>query len=390
MKRILPNIILILAFMFAPARAFAQERVGGIAEFDSMVHDFGDVLLSDGPVSHTFTVRNVSSAPFTILAVVSSCGCTDVQWTREEIKPGGKGSISATYSNDEGPYPFDKTLTVYIDKGKQSAVLHLRGVSNEKPVPLTESYPVKFGPLAMKTVEIKAGNLSQGEQKNGQVLVANVSSKPVEVSFKNVSEGLSISVSPNPIPPSQTAKLSYNVTSDRNHWGKNWYYATPVVDGRTYKAVGAAGAKKSAAGSEAMLSDANPAIGNGCEAIGIWAVTKENFSSWSADQKKNGATPLFESSNYNFGRIKAGKKVSAEYKFTNTGKAAFVVYKIDSDSARVHAVESGSVAQGEKGVIRLDFDTTGLPKGEVLVLVSLVTNSPARPLITLYITGFIN
>jgi len=390
MRHRIQHILALAAAFLVLSPAFAQEKFGGIVEFDSMIHDFGDVLISDGAVSHNFTVKNISSSPVTILTVISSCGCTDVEWTKGEIKPGAKGTISATYSNDEGPYPFDKTLTVYLDKSKQSAILHLRGSSVAKPVPLGESYPVKFGAFAMKSVELKGGNLSQGEQKSGQVKVANTSSKPIKVTFQDVSEGLSISVSPNPIPASQTATLSYNITSDRRHWGKNWYYATPVVDGKTYKAAGVTEEKKTSAGSEAMLSDPNPNIGNGRSAFGVWATTKENFSSWSADQKKKGPTPVFESSNFSFGRIKAGKKVSAEFKFTNSGKSPLVIYKIESDCSRVNAVKPADTAAGAKGSVKVDFDTTALPKGEVLVLVNLTTNSPTRPLVTLYITGFIN
>ena len=64
------------------------------------------------------------------------------------------------------------------------------------------------------------------------MLVANLGSKPLNVKFSDVSEGLSVRLSPNPVPARSTASLSYTVTADRNHWGKNYYYATPVVDGR--------------------------------------------------------------------------------------------------------------------------------------------------------------
>jgi len=96
--------------------------------FDKTVHDFGQVSESDGPLSCTFTVTNNSAEPLSIFAVVSSCGCTRVSWTRESIQPGGSGEISATYSNDEGPTYFDKTLTVYTSAQKKAILLHMKGV----------------------------------------------------------------------------------------------------------------------------------------------------------------------------------------------------------------------------------------------------------------------
>lgn len=115
----------ILALLMALALA-------GPLEYDKTVHDFGEISVKDGPVSCVFTVTNSSEAPATIFAVVSSCGCTNVEWTRETLQPGEKGEIRATYSNDDGPYPFDKTLTVYVSDCKKPTILHLRGVVTNK------------------------------------------------------------------------------------------------------------------------------------------------------------------------------------------------------------------------------------------------------------------
>ena len=97
-------------------------------QFDKTVHDFGKVTLKDGPQSCTFTITNTGNEPLTIFAVISSCGCTDVSWTRESIAPGKTGTVTGTYSNDEGLYPFDKTLTVYMSAQDKPVKLHLKGV----------------------------------------------------------------------------------------------------------------------------------------------------------------------------------------------------------------------------------------------------------------------
>ena len=102
--------------------------IGSRAEFDATVHDFGTIKAGSGPVSCSFTVTNVGEEPLTILSAVSSCGCTAVKWTRETLAPGEKGSVEATFKNDEGPHSFDKTVTVYLSDIKKPVVLHLRGV----------------------------------------------------------------------------------------------------------------------------------------------------------------------------------------------------------------------------------------------------------------------
>lgn len=100
----------------------------GPVQFDKTVHDFGTIQPKDGPQTCTFTLTNGSEEDLSIFAVVSSCGCTDVKWTRTAIAPGAKGTVVATYTNEDGPYPFDKTLTVYTSAQKKPIVLHIKGV----------------------------------------------------------------------------------------------------------------------------------------------------------------------------------------------------------------------------------------------------------------------
>ena len=159
--------------IIAAATAFhitsnAQERFENGLEIDRTVHNFGDIMLGSGPVSCTFTFTNKGEKPAAIYNVVSTCGCTGVEWTKEPIRPGMTGKISVTYSNDEGPYPFDKSLTVYLSDVKKPIILKLRGISHQKERPLEEIYPVSYGPLALRDSRIKCGNLEQGGSKTTQ------------------------------------------------------------------------------------------------------------------------------------------------------------------------------------------------------------------------------
>ena len=55
-----------ILFLFFAALSSAQEKVGGIAEFDKTVHDFGDIMLSDGEQNCKFKVKNISAKPMLI------------------------------------------------------------------------------------------------------------------------------------------------------------------------------------------------------------------------------------------------------------------------------------------------------------------------------------
>lgn len=370
--------------------SYAQQKVGGIVQFDRTVHDFGDIMTSDGPVSCTFTLTNVSTKPVSILSVISSCGCTDVEWTRAEIKPGKTGTVSATYKNEDGETMFDKSITCYISDLKQPVILKLRGTTHHVQAPLKDLYSIHFGNFALKETEIQGGNLQQGAQKSGQFLAANIGKAPIKVEFRNVSDGLAISISPNPVPAGTTATVSYTISADRSKWGKNFYYATPVIDGKEQKAVVAATAKtEKRAGAEALQTDANERLGAGKSEIGIWAFTKENFDSWTKEQKNAGANPYFEHTNFSIDKVKAGKKLTVSFKCKNLGKQDLKIYSINSDSRKVSAAIPADIKPGKEGIVTAELDTVGLPKGEVLILLTLTTNSPLRPLVNLFITGVI-
>ena len=342
-----------------------QEKIGNGLEMDKMVHNFGDIILKSGPVSCEFTVKNTGSKPAVIYNVVSSCGCTDVEWTREPLMPGKTGKISVKYSNDEGAYPFDKNLTVYFSDVKKPVILKVRGVSVTEKQPLSVLYPVHYGPLGLREDVIKCGNLEQGGQKSDAVMVANISDSPINISFVDISKNLSIKVSPNPVPAQGTAEMSFTVTADRDLWGKNLYWAVPVINGKRYKNA------------------------NGESKIGVWAFTKENFSSLTDEQKAKGPRPMFETSTYSFGKVKKGEIVHAEFTFRNEGKSDFCVYRVNADACCWSHSEIPVAKSGEKVSFRVHVDTKEMPVGEALTIVTLTTNSPLRPIVNLFVAGWI-
>ena len=357
--------ILVLVLMSLCCDAIGQEKLGNGLEIDKMVHNFGDILLASGPVSCTFTIRNTGEKPAVIYNVVSTCGCTDVQWTKEPLMPGKSGKISVTYSNDEGAYPFDKSLTVYLSDMKKPVILKIRGVSITKKKPLAESYPVHFGPLGLRDKIFKCGNLEQGGQKSDAVMVANISDKPITVDFTDVAPNLAISVHPNPIPAQSTAEITFTVTSSRELWGKNHYWASPVVNGKTVNS------------------------NDGDDKIGVWAFTKENFSHLSDAQKSKGPRPMFKESTFSFGKVKKGETVHAEFTFKNEGQHDLCIYRVNADACCWSHSDIPVAAPGKSVTFRVHVDTKDMSAGEALTIVTLTTNSPLRPIVNLFIAGWI-
>lgn len=336
------------------------EEPQAVISWDKTVHDFGDISVADGPQSCTFTLTNTGKEPIVIFEVVSSCGCTNVEWTREPLQPGKSGSISATYKNEDGPTAFDKTLTVYISGVKKPVVLRLRGVVHEQKKSLSELYgEQRLGDFGIKERKLKTSNLRQGQSTSETVYVANLSRKPINIGFTGVAPQLKLQVDPNPIPAQSIATLSFTVTSDPALYGRNTYEATPVVDGK--KAI-------------APLQ------------VTTW--TLADFSAAGPEERENAPIPLFEASTFNFDVVEAGKAVEAVFTCQNNGASPFHVYKIDTEDPALYVLEPlPDLQPGNKGSVRFKLDTSRLPKGETVIMISLTTNSPLRPLINLFVAG---
>ena len=368
MKR---TIILLSAFLLSLAGLSAQEtffKEADVIRFDKKVHDFGDVLMAEGPVTCIFTFTNIGQQPLVIHNVISSCGCTTPEWTREPVRPGATGTIQATYSNDQGPYPFDKTLTVYVGVGASSldrpVVLRLRGVSHEKKKDLDELFETHIGPLGLRKTTTSIGYIDQGVVKSDQMQVANLGRTELQVEAVHVSPGLRIDVTPNPIPARSMARLTYTVNPaamGETAWGRQHYTAQFRLSGKEYP-----------------------------DKLSISGVIKDNFEKWSKADIEQAGVPVIDRSYFEFGEVRKGSAVPASFLIRNKGKNPLVIHHIDGqdDAVTIQTQLPLTIKPGGKAEVKVKLDTSVLEySGEVIEVLSVITNSPSKPILNLFITG---
>lgn len=93
--------------------------------FDEIARDFGQ-MVEGTKASHTFTFTNKGDAPLVLTMVQPSCGCTTPTWSKDPVKPGETGSITAVYDSQSRPGAFNKTITVRTNAG-DAHMLVIRG-----------------------------------------------------------------------------------------------------------------------------------------------------------------------------------------------------------------------------------------------------------------------
>ena len=117
-------IAFVALFVFTAVNAQSKKPTD-IVKFASETVDLGKAKLNS-PVTATFTFTNTTKEDVVIETVTPGCGCTKSDYTKEAIKPGKTGTITATY-NAATPGKFSKQVRVKLLGVDQEQVLTILG-----------------------------------------------------------------------------------------------------------------------------------------------------------------------------------------------------------------------------------------------------------------------
>jgi hypothetical protein len=103
----------------------AYTGTGAEIEFEKKTVDFGTLKVGDVKVV-TVTYKNIGKKPLILDDVISSCDCTEVEWSKAPVMPGKTGTIKATYTaKNEGL--ISKRITVLSNANTDRVILQLKG-----------------------------------------------------------------------------------------------------------------------------------------------------------------------------------------------------------------------------------------------------------------------
>jgi hypothetical protein len=83
--------------------------------------DFGRIPQGK-PVTHNFVITNIGKEPLVIENVQASCGCTTPEWSKDAVDGGKSTEIKVGY-NSASEGPFEKTITVFYNKGQMKTLV---------------------------------------------------------------------------------------------------------------------------------------------------------------------------------------------------------------------------------------------------------------------------
>ncbi len=327
------NVFIIALIMLATSFINAQESTG--FKFSKLVHDFGKIKEENGKATYKFKFTNKGKKPIVIKNVTSTCGCTSPEWTRTPVLPGKTGFVSAEYNPLNRPGSFDKQIKIFSNVSSTPIVLSIKGVVIQKTKQIEDIYRYQLGSIRLKAKHLAFARITNTEVKTQTVEFINNSNKNVSISVnkKKMPAYLRVNISPSNVAPKQkgTITIEYNAKEQKNVWGYRVSRIPLVIDGKALQGY----------------------------PLSVSATIVEDFSKLTKEELENAPTMDFETTTYDFGKVKSGTKITHEYKFKNNGKRDLIIRNTRASCGCTAVQTKKIIKPGESSSIKVVFNTTG-------------------------------
>ncbi len=357
---VMRTILLASLAAFLVTTGVAQNK-GPVISWDEASYNFGDIKESDGPVTHKFEFTNKGSEPLVVTYVKPSCGCTSSDYTKEPVMPGAKGFVSATYNPEGRPGPFSKSVSVSTNCVPEVTTIRFSGKVIEKEKTLADLHPRKIGDLNLESNHVSLLKVKNTEVRTDSTSIANLTDKPLKVTFRNVPKHISVEAVPETLQPNQKGKIVVKFdATQRSDWG---FVMDKVI--------------------VAINDDTN----NNKNLLSISATIEEDFSKYSPEQLANAPKLVFEETSFNFGTVTEGEKVNHTFKFKNAGKQDLVIRKISTScGCTVVDKKTEIIKAGESSAFDITFNSAGKSNRQNKSI-TVICNDPSNPQQILHIVG---
>ncbi|MDA3865307.1 MAG: DUF1573 domain-containing protein [Salinivirgaceae bacterium] len=350
----------ILAIIFGTSNLAAQQQ-GPHISFDEVVHDYGQLLETDGISKYNFEFTNTGSTPLIINRVNPSCGCTSSNYTKKPIQPGEKGFVSAEYNPTNRPGPFNKTIRVYSNcTDNPTIVLRIKGDVAPKPRSLEDDYPTLMDGIRLDNTQFAFMNVTNKDRELKTLNVVNISDKPVKLEMERIPPYIDIEFKPATLKPGEKGVI--NATFHGNKTNDLGY-----VRGRM---------------SLKINGELNPR-----NSLATTAMVKEDFSHLTKEEMANAPKIVFEENTFDFNTITQGEVVEHKYTFKNEGKSDLIIRKVHAScGCTAIAPPKEAIKPGESSSIEMKFNSRGKLNRQHKTI-RIYSNDPDNSVLTLVVKG---
>ncbi len=164
----------IIFALFLSVCAFAQQQI----EITPAQFNFGKIKEENGAIKAKFTIKNISKKPYILNYSYSGCGCVLSKITKEPLMPNKSREIEVVFDPKGRPGLITKDLVLVSNNRKQQDKLPIRGEVIPRKKSVEELYPINTEEgLRLSDDKLPLGVVGVGENHTSFITVYNSSKK---------------------------------------------------------------------------------------------------------------------------------------------------------------------------------------------------------------------
>ena len=306
-------------------------------------------------------MKNDGNAPLVIERVLSSCGCTTVDYPKRRIAPGENFVVKATYDAKQMG-TFYKQIGICAQGASSPFTLTMRGRVVETISNFDGSYDYALGMLKADAQEVEFDDVNKGDRPVQRIHIFNPTEQVMEPVVMHLPAYLTAQVSPSKVAPHHSAVVSLTLDSKRLHdFGLN----------QTSVYLGANPGDKISSDKEVVVS----------------AVLLPSFENMTEEQKAQAPQISLSTENLDLGSFGRKKKLKGEILITNTGKSELEIRSMQMFTMGLQvSLGESKIKPGESEKLKVTAVAADLKKARAKrPRILMITNDPDHPKVTIKI-----
>ena len=354
--------IILTAFLLLTVCLFAQSNRSNIS-FMEYQHNFNYIYEIDGKVEHTFHFVNKGKEPFSIIEVISECGCTAPLYTEGTLQPGDTGVVIAVFDPVEPiDKEFNKQLTVRVTN--DTALIKIKGHIIPIERPTEESmFLKKMGNTWFRSSYFQFGKMTNNRVYTKTFDFYNAGVDSLIIVPDSLPIFLSMSITPEVIAPKSLGQIEIQYDAVKKD---DYGYVTEEV----------------------ILKSTEDSLA--IKTMFISGNIAEYFTD-TFDIEKAPKAVIISPEVVNLGTVLTNTPKEALFTIKNEGKGILFVRKISSPCTciEVENLSGFQIKAGEEIVVKAIFDARGRRKGNVSKFFYVYVNDSKNSIVKLGIKATI-
>ena len=168
------------------------------------------------PVTATFQLWNKGQQPIQIKSVHPDCGCTKVEYPRQEIAVGESFKVLLTYDGRQLGHYY-KQAAVTAEGLEEPLYLAMKGIVLADMKDYSGSYPFNMGSLLLDRNYIEFDDVNRGDQPQQELYIMNNGTKVMQPTIMHLPSYLSATVSPRRLSPGHAGLVTLTLNTEKVH-----------------------------------------------------------------------------------------------------------------------------------------------------------------------------